>query len=186
MTSKILSKERIIKTAMNLINHQEQLNFTKLSKILGTRAQALYNYFPDITAIKVAVAAQFYKDLEVRLRADLLGLTDEQAVKIFSNVAVQYSLGKFYLVQQIISIPPDRLHDAEFEQSFRSLQLILIGLLKPIVKIESEQLVISRMIFNLIIGEILCAGYGRFDNALINTRDSFNQMLEKILSDQNK
>ena len=186
MTSKILSKEKIVNAAMDLISHQETLNFTKLGKVLGTRSQALYNYFPDVTALKVAVVAQFYDKLGIRLQADLLGMTGKQAIKTFANVAVQYSLGNFYLVKQIISISPNRLNNSEFEKSFRGLQLILIQLLSPIIKNKAQQLVISRMIFNLIIGEIFCAGYGRFDKNLLNTRDSFNQMLDRILSDQNK
>jgi len=186
VTSRILSKEKIINTAMEMINHQETLNFTKLGKALGTRSQALYNYFPDIIVVKVAVAAKFYGKLGVRLDADLLGMTGKQAIKTFANVAVQYSLGNFYLVQQIITIPPNRLNNSEFEESFRRLQMILIQLLKPIVQDESQQLVVSRMIFNLVIGEVFCAGYGRFDNNLLNTRDSFNQMLNRILSDQSK
>jgi len=186
MTSKILSKEKIVNAAMDLISRQETLNFTKLGKALGTRSQALYNYFPDVTALKVAVVAQFYDKLGIRLQADLLGLTGKQAIKTFANVAVQYSLGNFYLVQQIISISPNRLNNSEFEKSFRGLQMILIQLLRPIIKDKEQQLVTSRMIFNLIIGEIFCAGYGRFDNDLLNTRDSFNQMLDVILSGQNK
>jgi len=186
VTSRILSKEKIINTAMEMIDHQETLNFTKLGKALGTRSQALYNYFPDVIAVKVAVAAKFYDKLGVRLDADLLGMTGKQAIKTFANVAVQYSLGNFYLVQQIITIPPNRLNNSEFEESFRRLQMILIQLLKPIVQDESQQLVVSRMIFNLVIGEVFCAGYGRFDNNLLNTRDSFNQMLNRILSDQSK
>jgi len=186
VTSKILSKEKIVNAAMDLISHQATLNFTKLGKILGTRSQALYNYFPDVTALKVAVAAQFYDKLGIRLQADLLGLTGKLAIKTFANVAVQFSLGNFYLVQQIITIPSNRLNNSDFEGSFRRLQMILIQLLKPLLNDKSQQLVISRMIFNLIIGEIFCAGYGRFDNDLFNTRDSFNQMLDRILSDQNK
>jgi len=186
VTSKMLSKERIVNAAMELIAHQETLNFTRLGKVLGTRSQALYNYFSDVTALKVAVAAQFYDKLRVRLDADLLGMNVKQSIKTFANVAVQYSLGNFNLIQQIITIPPNRLNNSDFEESFRRLQMILIQLLKPMVKDESQQLVVSRMIFNLIIGEVFCAGYGRLDNNLLNTRDSFNQMLDRILSDQNK
>lgn len=86
MNSKTLSKEKIIKTAIELINNQENLTFTKLSRKLGTRSQALYNYFPDIMAVKISVAVSFYQDLAVRLKADLLGLSGKQAIVTFCNV----------------------------------------------------------------------------------------------------
>src|SRR5699024_8715531 len=117
MNSKTLSKEKIIKAAIELINSQENLNFTKLSRKLGTRPQALYNYFPDVTAVKIDVAISFYQDLATRLTVDLLGLTGKQAIVTFCNVGVEYALSKYRITQQVISLPAGQLDNQELEQS---------------------------------------------------------------------
>lgn len=81
MTSRTLSKEKIVAAAVQIINNQESLTFTRLSKLLGTRSQAIYNYFPDVMAIKGAVAADFYNQLSQRLRVDLLGMSGKECNK---------------------------------------------------------------------------------------------------------
>jgi len=182
MTAKTLSKEKIISAAIEIINSQESLTFTKLSKKLGTRAQSIYNYFPDVTAVKVAIGIHFYEELAKRLNADLLGLAGKQAVKAFANVSVQFALSKFLVAQQVLGIPKGRLQDTDLNSSFDEIHKILIIFLNPLVPDTQQQLVISRMLRNLIIGEIIHVGNERFDNKLMITRDSFDQMLEITLS----
>lgn len=182
MTSRTLSKEKIVTTATELINKQETLTFTKLGKELGTRSQAIYNYFPDVMAIKVAVAVNFYDQLAIRLQADLLGLSGKQAIKTFANTSVHYSLSKFRVTQQILSIPAGNLHDPDLDKSFDALHTILDRLLDPFIMDDKQRLIVSRMLRSLIIGEVIHVGNGRFDNELINAHDSFDEMLEITLS----
>lgn len=181
MNSKTLSKEKIIKAAIELINNQENLTFTKLSRKLGTRSQALYNYFPDIMAVKISVAISFYQDLAVRLKADLLGLSGKQAIMTFCNVGVEYALSKYRITQQVISLPAGQLHNQELEQNALEIQMIVLGLIKKIEIDPKRQLVLARMLVNLIIGEIVHVGNHRFNNKLISPRDSFEVMLKLIL-----
>jgi len=183
MTSRILSKEKIITTAIEIINNQEILTFTKLSKKLGTRSQSIYNYYPDVMALKVALAINFYNELAKRLQADLLGLSGKQAIKAFANITTQFSLGKFPLAQQILSIPAGKLQDEELDASFTQLETILRKFVNPLIPDKSQELVVSRMLRNLIIGEIIHVGNDRFNNQLMTSRDSFDQMLEITLAE---
>lgn len=183
LTSRTLSKEKIVATATSLINNQESLSFTKLGKELGTRSQAIYNYFPDVMAIKVAAAASFYDQLAIRLQADLLGLSGKQAIKTFANTSVHYSLCKFHVTQEILSIPAGRLHDSDLDKSFETLHTILGRLLNPFIEDDRQRLIVSRMIRSLIIGEIIHVGNGRFDDELISSHDSFDKMLDITLAD---
>jgi len=189
LTTNTLSKEKIITAALVLINRHESLNITNLGKLVGTRSQAIYNYFDDIMDIKVAVAAKFFDELSVRLQADLMGLTGEQALKTFVNVSVQYSLGKFDIVEMIIDIPSEKWQDAELKKSFLQIQVILKQSLVPVIKDEILQLVVCRMLVNLIIGEVICAGRGRIDSNILDTQESFSKMIQIVLrdiSEQNK
>ncbi|MQS76278.1 TetR/AcrR family transcriptional regulator [Companilactobacillus halodurans] len=182
MTTRILSKEKIVLAAVDLINHQENLTFTRLSRILGTRSQALYNYFPDVMAIRIGVAIHFYNDLYQRLQADLLGLSGKEAIKAFNKIFVQYSLSHYPVAQQVIAIPAGKLHNDDLDAAILKIRNIGLKLLKPLVPDKKSRLVISRMLRNLIIGEIVHIGNGRFDNKTISAADSFDQMLNIALS----
>ncbi|TGD22711.1 TetR/AcrR family transcriptional regulator [Companilactobacillus suantsaicola] len=181
MTARTLSKEKVITAAIQIINQEDNLTFSKLGRLVGTRSQAIYNYFPDVLAVRVSVAADFYDKLAQRLEVDLLGLTGKQAIKAFCHVCVQFSLGQYVMVQQIIDIPADHLHDEPLNSSFRNIYEILHRYLKPLIPDEKRQMVFSRMLRNLIIGQIINVGSGRYTNTPISKRDSFDDMLELIL-----
>lgn len=182
MTSKTLSKEKIVSVAVDLLNNQETVTFTKLGKILCIRPQAIYNYFPDVTAVKVAVASYFYDQLAVRLQADLLGLTGKQALKTYANTTVHYSLCKFPISQQILSIPVECLKSPELEKSLSEVYTILERLLNPYIEDDKQRLIFSRMFRSLIVGEVVNVGNQQFDSKLINVHDSFDQSLETVLA----
>lgn len=182
MTSRTLSKEKIIATAIELINTEGSLTFTTLSKKLGTRSQAIYNYYPDVSAIKIAVAIDFYDNLAIRLQADLLGLSGKQAIKSFTNISTQYALSKFPVSQMILAIPVNEKRSGELDKSIDQVHRILRTLLQQVSDDPQKEIVIERMLRNLIIGEVMHVGSGRFSNELISAQDSFDQMLEITLA----
>ena len=182
MTSRILSKEKIIAMAVDLVNQQEELSFTKLSKKLGTRSQAIYNYYSDVRALKIAIAVNFYDKLAIRLRADLLGISGKQAVKAFANITVQYALGKLPIFQLILGITAEKEQDESLSNSIGEIYQIMNSLLDSLITNKKQRLVVSRMLRSLIIGEIVQVGSGEFNNKLISARDSFDQMLDITLA----
>ncbi|GEO59279.1 TetR/AcrR family transcriptional regulator [Companilactobacillus bobalius] len=181
MTVHTLSKEKIVAAAVQIINNQESLTFTRLSKLLGTRSQAIYNYFPDVMAIKTAVAIDFYNQLSQRLEVDLLGLSGKQAIKTFANVSVQFSLSHFLVVQKVLSIPANEDYDKTSNNGLPAVLKILNKLLDSLIEDQKLQLIISRMLRNLIIGEIIHIGNDRFNDKLVAARDSFDKMLNITL-----
>lgn len=181
LTSRTLSKEKIIEAAIELIKQQESLTFTNLSKKLGTRSQAIYNYYSDVTDIKIAVAMNFFDQLATRLNADLLGLSGKQAIKAFANVSTQYALDNFLIAQQILSIPVEQKREGALEESIDSVYKILRLFLNQLIKDDQQKIIIARMLRNLIIGEVVHVGNGRFNSKQISSRDSFDQMLEITL-----
>lgn len=183
MTSRTLSKEKIVSTAIELINAEDALTFTNLSKKLGTRSQAIYNYYPDVSAIKLAIAIDFYDKLMLQLQTGLIGLAGKQAIKTFTNISTQYALSKFAVARMILSIPVNEKRSGALDKSIDQVHQILRILLQQIVTDSSKEIVIERMLRNLIIGEIMHVGNGRFNNELVPAQDSFDQMLEITLSD---
>lgn len=181
MTSRTLSKEKVVDTAVKMINNQENLTFTNLGKKLGTRAQAIYNYYPDVTLLRVAMAVDFFNKLTVRIKADLLGMTGKQALKTMAHVCTQYSLDNWLVANQIFEIPIAKKKTVEMKQSIDGIYEILQIYLQQLTNDEQTRIVIARMLRNLIIGEIVHVGNGRFDNKLISARDSFDKMLDITL-----
>lgn len=181
MATQALSKEKVILSAMKIIDNQEKLTFTRLSQDLGSRSQSIYNYYPNVMELRIAIATYCYDKLATRLQADLLGLSGKQAVKAFANIATQYALGQFLVSQQVLSIPEYKLHNKELDRSFSKIHMILRKLLDPFVPDQKDQVILSRMLRNLIIGEIIHVGNERFKNGLITPQDSFDVMLDITL-----
>lgn len=182
MTARTLSKEKIVAAAIELIKNQDNLTFTNLSRKLGIRSQAIYNYYPDIMAVKADVAAKFYDDLATRLKADLLGLQGKQAIKAFANVIVHYALSNFVLAQQIIGISSSKIDATNLNQSRSRVLDVLKTFLEPMTQDEKTRVVITQMLRVLVIGEILHVGNGQFDNKTISAQDSFDEMLDLALA----
>jgi len=91
-------------------------------------------------------------------------------------------MGQYLVAQQIVSIPSGKLHDENLDMSVDKIRVMLRKLLDPIVPDEKERFVISRMLRNLVVGEIIHTGNGRFVNKAISAQDSFDQMLEITLA----
>ena len=182
LTERILSKDKIIQAAIELINDRETITFTKLGRKLNMRSQGIYNYYPNVMAVRIAVTVKFYDNLAVRLQADLLGLTGKVAIKAFANIIVHYALDNFRVAQQILSIPAENVHDKNLETSLLNIIGILNQFLDPLEKNEEDRLVISRALRNLAIGQIVQVGNNQFVNQTLSAQDSFDEMLEMILS----
>ncbi|HBF75191.1 MAG TPA: hypothetical protein DDW71_08025 [Lactobacillus sp.] len=178
MTSRTLNKTKIINTAMDLIAQQQPLTFSNISRRLGIHSQALYNYFPDVTALNASIDEAYNADLLAKLRQQLLGLSGEEAVLKFAFVCRQYALERFKLTQFVLAIPRELLNtDPVQAPSSQALRQILYQLLMKIDMSDELRLNATRMIRNLIIGEIVNVGRGWFKNDAVNETDSFKQML---------
>ncbi|MFC6253630.1 TetR/AcrR family transcriptional regulator [Secundilactobacillus hailunensis] len=178
MTSRILNQQKIIQTAINLIETQKPLTFSNISRKLGTHSQALYNYFPDVTALKASIDEAYNAGLMTELQQQLLGLSGEKAVLKFANVCRQYALTRFKLTQFVLAIPRELLNDDPAQTPHtQALKKILYQLLLTMDMDDHVRLNATRMIRNLIIGEVVNVGRGWFKTETVKETDSFNQML---------
>ncbi|WP_334352854.1 TetR/AcrR family transcriptional regulator [Companilactobacillus sp. HBUAS56257] len=182
MTSRTLSKEKIIAAAIELINEQNNLTFTNLGKKLGTKSQSIYNYYPDVLAVKIAVAISFYHDLKYKLQTDLLGLSGKEAVIKFCETSVSFQLSKYLVTQEVFSIPSGKINSKELDRSALDVHDILIKLLTPLEANEKIRLILARTLRNLITGEVIHVGNGRFSDELVSAKESFDYMLANTLN----
>ena len=182
MTSRTLSKEKIIAISLELIKKQTQPSFSNIAKAMGMRSQSIYNYFENAEELKAAIAVNFYQELFKQLQAELLGLSGKSAVKKFCQISTEFAINDFLVTQYVMSMPKWMFHgDKEVESSIDDVYQILRTLIDPLFSDAQQKLVVSRMLRNLIIGQIIHIGTGRFTNPLISADDSFDKMLEITL-----
>lgn len=181
LTAKTLSKEKIIIAASDLLAQDQTVTATKLGKILQTRPQAIYNYFSDINAIKIAVATKFCQNLAIRLEADLREESGLAAIRIFANTVVHYSLDNRQLWKLTIALDLKN-GDQALIISLDQLSDILWKILSSLIASEFERLGVSRLIRDLIIGEITQSNNGYLDNKKMSQHDSFDLAMKIVLS----
>ncbi|MCH5462767.1 TetR/AcrR family transcriptional regulator [Lactobacillus sp. LC28-10] len=178
MTSRTLTTEKIIQTAMSLIAAQKPLTFSNISRELGTHSQALYNYFPDVSTLSASIDETYNSGLVNELQQQLLGLSGEEAILKFATVSRQYALEHFKITQFVLAIPRELLNEnAAKAPSSEQLKSILYQLLQTMNIDERHRLNAARMIRNLIIGEIVNVGRGWFTTKSVKESESFKQML---------
>lgn len=178
MTSRTLNKEKIINVAMDLITEQQPLTFSNISRRLGTHSQALYNYFPDVTALNASIDEAYNDGLLAEIRQQLVGVSGEEAVLKFAFVSREYALAHFQVTQFTLAIPRELLNQGAVQNSSSyALRQILYQLLKTLDMNNDLRLNATRMIRNLIIGEIVNVGRDWFKNEEVKDSESFKQML---------
>lgn len=178
LTSRTLTTEKIIQTALSLIEDQKPLTFSNISRALGTRSQALYNYFPDVNALSASIDEAYNAGLVTELQQQLVGLSGEKAILKFAAVSRQYALKHFKITQFVLAIPRELLNDDTNQiTSSERLKRILYQLLQTMHIDERRRLSAARMIRNLIIGEVVNVGRGWFTTKTVTESDSFEQML---------
>lgn len=179
MTSRTLSNEKIIETTLILLREQKPVTFSNLGKRLGTRSQSLYNYFSGTTELKAAVTADYYSRIFAKLQTNLMGVAGEEAVVIFAKTYADHGIEDFFVTQYVMSLPKGKFHeDKQVKEAIESVYHTLQRLLRPMVKDEKRLMIVERMIRNLILGEIIHIGTGRFNNPLVDPNESFEEMLK--------
>ncbi|WP_125770736.1 TetR/AcrR family transcriptional regulator [Companilactobacillus furfuricola] len=182
MAAHTLSHEKIVNTAISLVQDQQVVTFSKLGNVLGTRSQSIYNYFKDGDELKAAVAVKYYRDLYAKLQHSLIGLSGKAAVLKYSQVAAEFAIENFFITQYVISMPKWMFHgDQGVRDVLNDSYLLLKRLVDPLAADAEQSLVITRMIRNLISGEVIHIGTGRFKDPLMEASVSFEKMIELAL-----
>lgn len=181
MPRKILSKEIIIKTSIMLIEDNKENNFAAIARKLGTQSQALYNYFPNQLALNYAIVAWTVNLLTDQLRQDLFGKAGMTAIIDFAMAFRERALNHFLLTQFVLKMPRTDNYP-EVDTAFAELKTIFNQIIGTKFTDPQKQLLASRCIRDLAIGDIVNVGTGWFADKSLPADKSFRKLLKQSLS----
>ena len=181
MPRKILSKEIIIKTSIMLIEDNKENNFAAIARKLGTQSQALYNYFPNQLALNYAIVAWAVNLLTDQLRQDLFGKAGMTAIIDFAMAFRERALNHFLLTQFVLKMPRTDNYP-EVDMAFAELKTIFNQIIGTKFTDPQKQLLASRCIRDLAIGDIVNVGTGWFADKSLPADKSFRKLLKQSLS----
>ena len=180
MPRQILSKEIIIKTSIELIEDNKENNFASIAKKLGTQSQALYNYFPNQLTLNYAIVAWTVSLLTDQLRKDLFGKAGLTAIIDFAMTFRKTALNHFLLTQFVLKMPRTNNYP-ETTAAFNELKSIFNQMIATEFTDPKKQLLASRCIRDLAIGDIVNVGTGWFADKSLPADKSFRKLLKHSL-----
>ncbi|MCP0885803.1 TetR/AcrR family transcriptional regulator [Ligilactobacillus sp. WILCCON 0076] len=182
MALKVLDHTKILKAAISLIDAEEALTFSRLATVLGTRSQALYNYYPNVSAIRVAMVDYFYSGLFETLQKRLGELGDKADIIEYGLICRKYSLEHYSLMQLALATPGKKIRKTKQQQELRKKYLALFNsLLEPLNLEYGDYLIISRALRNLVVGEVSNVGSGWFSNTKMSSEETFKKTIELLI-----
>ena len=181
MPRQILSKELIIKTSIKLIENKKENNFATIAREFGTQSQALYNYFPNQLALNYAIVAWLINLMTDQLRRNLFGKAGMIAIIDFAMEFRQIALNHFHLTQFVLKMPRTNMFP-ETTAAFNELKSIFNQMIATEFTDPKKQLLASRCIRDLAIGDIVNVGTGWFADKSLPADKSFRKLLENSLN----
>ena len=180
MPRQILSKEIIIKTSIELIEDNKENNFATVARKIGIQSQALYNYFPNQIALNYAIVAWTVELLTNQLRKDLFGKAGLTAIIDFVMAFRETALNHFLLTQFVLKMPRTDNYP-ETTAAFNELKSIFNQMIATEFTDPQKQLLASRCIRDLAIGDIVNVGTGWFADKSLPADKSFRRLLKQSL-----
>ena len=180
MPRQILSKEIIIKTSIELIEDNKENNFATVARKIGIQSQALYNYFPNQIALNYAIVAWTVELLANQLRKDLFGKAGLAAIIDFAMAFRETALNHFLLTQFVLKMPRTDNYP-ETTAAFNELKSIFNQMIATEFTDPKKQLLASRCIRDLAIGDIVNVGTGWFADKSLPADKSFRRLLKQSL-----
>lgn len=180
MPRQILSKDGIIKTSIQLVEAGQEISFSNIAQALGTRSQALYSYFPNQIALSYGIIAWLIKNLFLHLQQKLFGQTGINGIVAFATEVRTLALEHFELTRLILKMPRTQQFP-ELTAAYDQLRLLFNQLLATEFTTPAQQLLASRWIRNLTIGDIVNVGTGCFADKSFSVDQSFQKLLQQSL-----
>lgn len=175
MPRQILSKDGIIKTSIQLLEAGQEISFSNIS-------QALYSYFPNQIALSYGIIAWLIKNLCLHLQQKLFGQTGIKGIVAFATEVRTLALEHFELTRLILKMPRTQQFP-EVTAAYDQLRLLFNQLLATEFTTPNQQLLASRWIRDLTIGDIVNVGTVWFADKSLSADQSFQKPLQQSLYD---
>ncbi|KRM12272.1 hypothetical protein ABTQ33_04845 [Paucilactobacillus suebicus] len=182
MTQRILSKEKIVKQAVNLINSGQSATFTSIGKSLGSKSQAIYPYFKNPTALDNAIFAYSTHQLVENVQSELFGVPANQIIMAFAKYCRKYGLKNVNLLRYLLSFSENQRNSDDAHAATLELDALYEKIFTNVSDDPQTTLVIKRTVRNLIVGDIIHVGAGWFHNPIIDSDESFEVMIQNLLN----
>lgn len=175
MTRQILSQEKIIQTSIELIEEGDVLSFSAIARKLGTKSQALYSYFNNQTELRYAVVGWAVTQVGDQLRKQLFGLSGQAGIVAFATEFRRLALTHLKLTQFVLSMPRTKKY-SEVTKAFGEIRLLLNQMIDGVYP-KSQQLLVSRCVRDIMVGDIVNVGTGWFTDDSLSATDGFHELL---------
>ena len=180
MPRQILSKQKIIETSVSLIESGSELSFSLVAQQLGTRSQALYSYFSNQQELSYCVVAWAINQVSQQLQQKIFGQTGIKGIIALATEFRSLALKHFKLTQLVLKMPRTNAYP-EVTAAFEQLRSLINQLLATEYSDPKQQLLASRYLRDLTIGDIVNVGTGWFADKSLPADKSFPKMLEQVL-----
>ncbi|GFZ26311.1 TetR/AcrR family transcriptional regulator [Lactobacillus corticis] len=176
MPKQILSKAKIIDASIELIRHDQPLTFSDLARKLGTRPQALYLYYPNVAALKRAIAKDAETKVVAQIKEQVGVLTGKDAVKQIISASCELGLKKPRLSAFIVTmVQEDKNTPTEYET-------LLDQYLAVSYKQEKVRVLAKRSLMNVVVGELVNVGTDRFHLTIIDRKQGLKWMVDTLMA----
>lgn len=181
MPKQILTEDKILTAAVELITAESDVTFSSLAKQLGTRSQALYTYFANAEELRYAVVASVINTIADQVKSELFGQSGQAAIMQFAQLIREKALSNIPLSRYVLATP--RTKEVKgVVLAFGELKQMLDQLLASVYRDPTVLMLASRCIRDLIIGDVLNVGTGWFSNPVMTPDESFETLLNENLA----
>lgn len=180
-----LTKEKIIEKAFELANEitLENVTFQNLAERLNIKYPSLYNHFKNMEELKTYMTISLTKDLNAKLMEQLIGISGENAIRVFAKVYKEFAFDNRTAYFLYINIR--NLKSEEVQNLINTTSAIIKQVLNYYVKTEDEIIHKSRALRSMLHGFISLYFLGYFKNQ-VDLEKSFNIMIEDYIYGLNR
>ncbi|MBZ2200421.1 MAG: WHG domain-containing protein [Lentilactobacillus hilgardii] len=182
MKKRDLTSQKVIQTYIALADEASlrEVTFPRIAERLGIKAPSLYNYFKNLSDLKVQTAIYLHTALYKRLTEELIGQNGGQALRTYALVYRKFA-NDYHSVYELLNTIPSFDND-ELASIGRKNNQIITKILKSFSLSDKELLIKSRAFRSLLNGYIILKQLGYFQNDRLNDEESFSSVIDEFIT----
>lgn len=174
-----LNEKIIVKTGIKLIKQKRKLTFSSIGHALNVHSQALYSYFKNQDELNWLIVDTIIKKIIAACQKQVFGKAGKEAIIVFVQTIRELAIRNPELARFTLNL---MRNDSNLltQNSFVRLRDLLHILIKTVYPDEEKQLLASRTLRDLLVGDIYNNINGWFSNPRIRSDESFVKMLDSV------
>lgn len=182
MQKRNLTSQKVVETYIELAGETSlnEVTFPRIAERLGIKAPSLYNYFKNLTDLRVHTAIYLHTNLNNRLMADLIGQTGRQALRTYALDYRQFA-NDYQSVYELLNTIPSFNND-ELASIGRKNNQIIVKILNFYHLSEKDLIIKNRAFRSLLNGYIMLKQLGYFQKGNLSDDDSFSAVIDEFIN----